>query len=98
MIPKFAHTPGCINRKIIDYKTEACEALYKQATRSLYSYSEGYFTLDSEGLLQFFVLITGHAKSCGWDIFDLSIATTGSIKELLGHYGEITLSDIKTHA
>ena len=35
-------------------------------------------------------------KSCGWDIFDVPISTTGFIKELLGHCGEITLSTIMT--
>ena len=34
-------------------------------------------------------------KLFGWVIFNVSIATTGSIKELLGHYGEKNLSDIK---
>ena len=34
-------------------------------------------------------------KTCGWNIFDVPIATTVSIKELLVHYGEITLSYIK---
>ena len=32
---------------------------------------------------------------CIWEIFDVPIATTVSIKELLVLYGEITLSDIK---
>ena len=35
--PKFACTPGRVNRKIVNYETKSGEALYKQATRSLYS-------------------------------------------------------------
>ena len=53
MTLKFARTPGGVNRKIIDYETEAGEALYKRATRSLYSDSKGKFTLTSEGFLPF---------------------------------------------
>ena len=80
MTLKFARTPGGVNRKIIDYETEAGEALYKRATRSLYSDSEGRFSLTSEGLIPFVRLLTGHAKSCGWEIFDVHISTTGPTK------------------
>ena len=59
--PKFARTPGRTNRKIVNYKTKTGEALYKLATRSLY--------LDSEVLLTFVGLLTGHTKSCVWDIY-----------------------------
>ena len=31
-------------------------------------------------------------------MFDVPISSTGAIKEILGHYGEITLSYIKTQA
>ena len=78
--PKFARTPGRVNLKIIDNKTKADEALNKRATRSLYSDSEGRFSLTSEGLISFVRLLTGHAKSCGWEIFDVHISTTGPTK------------------
>ena len=92
--PKLTRTPGPINRKIVDYVTKSGKVLYEQATRSLYSDSEGEFSLTSEGHLPFIGLITGHMKLCVWLIFDVDISTTGSIKEILGCYGEITLSDI----
>ena len=60
--------------------------------------SEGHFTFSSEGFFTFFIFLSGRAKSCGWDIFDLPISTTGLIKELVGHYCEITLSYINTQA
>ena len=88
---KFSRTPGCINLKIINCKTEAVNTLCKQATSSLYSDSEGKLSLKSEVLLPLLELITDHAKLCGWEIFDMHISTTGFVKELLGHYGEINL-------
>ena len=48
---KFSRTPGCINLKIINCKTEAVNTLCKQATSSLYSDSEGKLSLKSEVLL-----------------------------------------------
>ena len=68
---------------------------YKRSTRSLYSDSDGKLALTSDGIIPFFGLINGHAKPCGWEFFDVPILTTGYIKELLGRYDEITLSDIK---
>ena len=59
---------------------------------------EGNFTFSSEGFLTFFIFLTSRAKSRGWEIFDLPISTTGLIKELVGHYCEITLSYINTQA
>ena len=69
MTPKFGHNPGCVNRKIINYKTKAGKVLYKRAIRSLYSDSEGNFALTSEVLLSFSRLLTGHLKSCSWKNF-----------------------------
>ena len=91
----FSRTPGCLNRKIIDYKTKADETLYKQATRSLYSESEVKFARTIEVLIPFVGLLTGHAKSCSWEIFDVPIASTGDRKGFLDSYGEIDLSNIK---
>ena len=72
--------------------------LYKQGTRLLYLDSLVKFTLTSKGLFSFARLLTDHAKFCGRDIFDAPILSTGVIKKFLGHYGEITLSDINTQA
>ena len=94
--PKFMLPPGRIIRKNVNYKTEAGKALYKQATRSLYSDSKGKFSLVSKGHLPLVLLLTVHAKLCGWDILDVPIATTGYIKEILVHYDEINLSYIKS--
>ena len=96
--PEFTLTSGHLNRKIIDYETKEGEALYKRSTRSLYSVSEGKFALTSDGILPFVGLIPGNAQFCCWDIFDVPILTTVSTKEMLGHYGKITLPDIKTQA
>ena len=49
-------------------------------------------------VLKFSRLLTGNVKFYGWDIFDVPIATTGYTKELLAHYCETTLSDIKSQA
>ena len=43
----------------------------------------------------FIGLLTGHDKSCGWEVFDVPITPTGARNELLARYGEIALSDIK---
>ena len=48
MTPKFALTPGCVNRKIANYRTKTSDELYKRATISLYSDSEGNFSFISE--------------------------------------------------
>ena len=77
---KFACTPGRVNRKIIDCETKAGAALYKRAKILLYSNIGVKFALTSEVLLPFVGLLTGNAKSCGWDNFDVPIATTGSMK------------------
>ena len=73
-------TPGRINRKIIDYKTKEGKALYERSTRLIYSDSEGNIALISEGLITLTVLLAVHAKSCGWDIFNVPILNTGSTK------------------
>ena len=78
--PNFTRTPGCVNPKIVIFKTKAGEVLYKRATMSLYPDSEVKFALTSEGLLTFAVLVTGHAKSYGWKKIDVTIATIVSIK------------------
>ena len=72
--------------------------LYKRATTSLYSDSEGKLPLTSEGLIQFVGLLTRHENMCVWDIFDVPISTTGPTKELLNLYGEINLSEIKNQS
>ena len=92
---KFSRTPGCVNRKKPIYETKVYEALFKQAKKSLNSDSEGKFALTSKEILPLSGVLTGHANSCGWYIFDVPIATEGSTEEILGRYGEITLSDIK---
>ena len=65
---------------------------------SLYSDSEGKYSLISEVLLPYVGLINFHAKFCGWEILDVPVATTGSIRKFLAHYGEINLSYIKVQA
>ena len=45
--PKFVRTHSRINLKIIDYKTNVGEALYKRTARSIYPDSEGKFELTS---------------------------------------------------
>ena len=89
--PKFNARPGCVNRKIINYQIDTVDALNKRATTSIHSDSERKFVLTSEVLLTFVRLTTGYLKSCGWEVFNVPIVTTGSIKEILAHYGEITL-------
>ena len=42
--------------------------------------------------------MTFHAKSFGLEIFDVPIAPTRPIKELLDHYGKIDLTNIKVDA
>ena len=43
--PKFTRTPDHANKKSLVYETKAGNALYKKASRSLYSDSEGKFIL-----------------------------------------------------
>ena len=62
---KFVRTPGHVNPKIINNKTKSGKAIYNQATRLLFSNSEGKFALTNEGILKFIESITSHAKSCG---------------------------------
>ena len=53
-IPKFTRTPAYKNLNNIDCKTKSGDALYYQASRSLYSDRELSFLLTSEGFLPFF--------------------------------------------
>ena len=49
--------------------------------------------------ISFILRITKWSCEVVWMVdFNVTIATAGSIKERFGHYGEITLSDIKVQA
>ena len=84
--------------KNLDNETKAGDTIYKRATRSLCSNSQSKLSITREVLLPLVVLLTGKAESCEWDIFDIPISTIGFIKQLLGHYGNITLPYIKAQS
>ena len=95
-VPVFARNPAKVDRDVIDYKSKSGEALYKQATKSLYGDSTDQFALDSAELLGFVDDVARRAKSCGWNLFEIP-NTAGDIKDLLSQHGELSLDEIFNH-
>ena len=92
----FARNPAKIDRDVIDYKSKAGAALYRQATRSLYDDAKDKFTLDSGDLIGFMDDVTRRAQACGWDLFNIA-DDAGTGKNLLKQHGELNLKNVLDH-
>ena len=92
----FARNPAKIDRDVIDYKSKAGAALYRQATQSLYDDAKDKFPLDSGDLIGFMDDVSRRAQACGWNLFNMPNGA-GDIKNLLKQHGELKLEEIYAH-
>ncbi len=99
---RFGRTPGTVNTEVaIDYSTKEGMNSYKEATRSVYRDSEKCFGLTSEALYSFSGKMNHRAQLSGWPaILDIVVIPATAIapavtKNLLMHYGEITIEQVQ---
>jgi hypothetical protein len=94
----FSFGPSIANEDIIDYELPAGAKAYKIATSKL---QEELFDCEPVGITQFLSTIKTRAMQCGWHSIlkvPKNMANTAVTADLLTHYGEITLAQVKAHA
>ena len=85
---------------IIDLTTREGIKLYQTATRFFYSDPADYFNCEAPGLHGFLKEVEGRASRFGWRDAILEIPNDinnlfGGTKNLLTHYGELTLEHLR---
>jgi hypothetical protein len=92
----FSLTPGVVNAAAPwDYKTSTGFKIYFQATTAITPTFDG----KQENLKVFLQSLKSKASTFGWDALILAIPDGGAtIRDLLVHYGMLTVGDIRTHA
>ena len=98
--PAFALTPALAGHDILDYSTTAGAKTFAAAIKPL---SEDHYDCTPKGLRNFLEDTAERAANFGWNISILDIPDDvqnplGPSKNLLKHYGELTLQHIKNHA
>ena len=97
---RFSLTPALAGHEILDYTTAAGAKTFEAAIKPL---SETRYECTSKGLRNFLEDIAERAANFGWNITVLDIPNDandvlGTTKNLLKHYGEISLDHIRKHA
>ena len=95
-VPYFALLPGADYTTILDYTTTTGRKTFENATTPLDPKYDG----KPDGLRGFIASMGNKAKLQGWAIhlFQIPIAGTNSVKDLLIEHGQIKLSDVSAKA
>ena len=99
--PVFALTPALVNQGVVDYSSSEGMKVFKAATSELNH--ENPFNCAADELRSFLGLIADRARDNGWDqgiltVPDDNANPLGPAKNLLQHYGEITLDHVREYA
>ena len=99
--PPFALHPADAIPGVIDLTTREGIKLYQNATRSFYSDPSDCFNCEAPGLHGFLKEVEGRASRFGWRDAILEIPNDinnplGGTKNLLTHYGELSLEHLHT--
>jgi len=92
-----AMAPARVSRDPIDYSTRTGAALYDRATKSVFVDPKNQYDLESSTLMNFLDAIARRSRECGWEIFTIANAA-GDAKNLLTEYGDLTTTEVMTHA
>ena len=97
--PLFALHPADAIPGVIDLTTREGIKLYQNATRSFYSNPADCFNCEAPGLHGFLKEVEGRASRFGWRDTILEIPNDinnplGGTKNLLTHYGELSLEHL----
>ena len=98
--PRFALHPADAIPGVIDLTTREGIKLYQNATQSFYSDPVDCFNCEAPGLHGFLKEVEGRASRFGWRDAILEIPNDianplGGTKNLLTHYGELTLENLR---
>jgi hypothetical protein len=96
----FALTPATAHTGVIDYSRPSGAKIFNAAVAKL---QEELFDVESNGITGFLTTLKDRSLSCGWgDILTIPKKIVDGeeqdLVDFLNYYGEVTLSQIRTHA